>query len=291
MQKERIDMSACLVLSIAMLFFATQSANAKSLKEYKQSGVSVAVSVQWHPYSFVDNLGIPKGFLIDYWNLWSAKTGVPVIFRPMIWRETIQNVASGETDIHCGLFFNSERQKQLDFSLPIMPLRGGLLIDKRQDLHCDDILEGHTIGVSHKGYAEYYLKHNYPKVTLRPYTRSAEMLDGLLTNEVQGVAVDYAALKHEAMVRGVSDRLKECLPLYSRDLMPAVARGNTVLISLVDSGMSQITVEERDSLARRWFVEDEDAEGLLMSLAPWVTVFLLLALGLIFWVGRGIKQS
>jgi len=68
------------------------------------------------PFEYTDKAGKPAGMLIDYWNLWSVKTGVKVNFIPAAWRDTLTMVKEGKADAHAGLFYNEERAAYLSYS-------------------------------------------------------------------------------------------------------------------------------------------------------------------------------
>ncbi|MDM8525849.1 transporter substrate-binding domain-containing protein [Desulfococcaceae bacterium HSG8] len=65
--------------------------------------------------------GRPRGILVDFWNLWSRKTGVPVSFHTMIWSESLEKVRTGEMDINAAILYSEERDEFLDFSQPTFP--------------------------------------------------------------------------------------------------------------------------------------------------------------------------
>ncbi|MCK5481961.1 MAG: transporter substrate-binding domain-containing protein, partial [Gammaproteobacteria bacterium] len=76
--------------------------------------ISVAYSVDSIPFQYTDENGEPNGIIIDYWKLWSEKTGITVDFIEATWNGTLALVRDGKADAHAGLFFNEQRDRFLD---------------------------------------------------------------------------------------------------------------------------------------------------------------------------------
>ncbi len=75
--------------------------------EYEQiTSVTIAHSLDYRPLNYVDTNGVSDGMLIDFWKLWSEKTGVGVTFVGAPWHECLKRVADGEIDIIAGAFYS-----------------------------------------------------------------------------------------------------------------------------------------------------------------------------------------
>ncbi len=81
--------------------------------------ISVAYSIDSIPFQYTDESGEPNGIIIDYWKLWSEKTGIVVDFTEATWNETLALVRDREVDAHAGLFFNEERDGFLDYGVAL----------------------------------------------------------------------------------------------------------------------------------------------------------------------------
>ena len=77
--------------------------------------ISVAYCNDCVPFQFSDEDGQPAGMIIDFWRLWSEKTGIVIDFRRATWSETLAMVGSGAADAHAGLFFNKHRDTFLEY--------------------------------------------------------------------------------------------------------------------------------------------------------------------------------
>ncbi len=138
-----------------------------------ENGVKVAIGRDLAPFSFMGLNGEPKGFFIDYWEKWSEKTGVPVTFVPATFGESLDLVRTGECDIIAGLLMNDERQEYLDYSAPIHRVKAVILVNNDEGVKTETALSSMKVGVVARGYAEYYLKTNYPDIHLKELIHSA----------------------------------------------------------------------------------------------------------------------
>lgn len=277
--------SSFLILGM-MLLMSPLSVSASTAKDYKEEGVSVMLAEQWYPYSFTDAHGQFGGFLVDFWKLWSNKTGVPVSFEMEPWKRTIEQVSSGHSDIHCGLFHTEARSRLLDYAQPIVALSGVLVINNELGLDCDEVLKKHAVGVPSKGYAETFMQQNNAETTRKTYLTTNLLFDALLADIVQGLAMDYGAFMHERDRRGAGDRLQLCQELYEQDLRAAVAKGNAALLQVVETGINEIEQSERERLVRKWFVEEEQATNWLAIFLTVIALALVGGLGLLWSMRR-----
>lgn len=276
----------CMGLWLIAFILVAREASAQTANEYREKGVTVALAEQWYPYSFVDKRGNNDGFLVDYWQAWSQKTGIPVQFKMAVWKDAIEQVANGESDIHCGLFFTETRDEILDYIKPIVALKGVFVVNKDYGLDCDAVLESRAVGVSSKGYAESYVQKNYPQVELKRYITTNLLFDALLADIVQGLAIDYGTYVYERERRGVGARLEFCQDIYEKDLQAAVREGNTPLLRVVEAGMFEISADERERIQSKWFVEEDSSLNIwVVVLASLIMVFLV-GLVMFFWVTR-----
>jgi ABC-type amino acid transport substrate-binding protein len=107
--------------AIIVLLLTLVTSFAVSTEKSEQDPIKIAYA-EYMPFFFKGAGGQPRGILVDFWNLWSRKTGVPVTFHTFPWAETIARVQDGKVDINAGIFYTSERDVYLDFSQPFFDL-------------------------------------------------------------------------------------------------------------------------------------------------------------------------
>jgi len=251
------------------LFFASSLVHAeeRDRRWYREHGVTVVAQEKASPLSFIGYDGAPKGFVVDVWDAWSRKTGIAVTFRMAEWSDTLRLVASGECDIHSGLFYNEERDAVLDFSLPYSRMRAALMVLKKNDASVDDIFRSYPIGVLHKGYSEFYMRSTHPQSAIKPYENGYQLAKALSDGDIKAVVGDHPVLGYEAGKLGLAKELVVKKILYEQALRGAVAQGNETLLAIVDEGFSAISKDEWDSIRERWFVEDDSSTDWMWHVA------------------------
>ena len=86
-----------LVIPVSLCPIAAMAAEAPS-------NISVAYCRECVPFEFTNAKGEADGMIVDFWRMWSKKTGIAVKFIPLAWSETLTNVREGKVDAHAGLF-------------------------------------------------------------------------------------------------------------------------------------------------------------------------------------------
>lgn len=268
---------------LLLAFFLTSPlahAEERGLMWYRENGVTVVAQEMARPLSFRGLDGAPKGYLVDVWKAWSKKTGIPVTFRLVEWPETLRLIQSGECDIHSGLFYTEERDEFLDYSVPYATMKAALMVLKDQDTDVDEIFETYTIGVLEKGYSEHYMRTNHPKSDIRGYPSSLKIAKALVSGEIDAVAGDHPIVGYEAGKLGVSQDLLIKKILYEKELRGAVFDGNTVMLDIVNKGLSSFSEKDKETISERWFVDEVSSTDWMWHIAVVVgiLVFALLAL-------------
>ena len=266
--------------------FGTGGAHAASdLDLFRRTGVNVAIS-SWKPYSFKAYDGKQTGILIDIWELWSRKTGIPVHFKPSSWATTLELMKSGACDIHSGLYYTKERDLFLDYVAPLFTSEGILFTRKDTPIPCDELYGKAVFGVISSGYEEYYLHSHFPDARRVAKKSTTDLVAALLKGEIQAGIAEHSTVLLEARERQAFDQIKICKHLYERELYAAVRQGNTQLAAVVRQGLARITPEELEKIERRWFVADEKPDRKMIKIFWAVVIFSLLLLAGRKWLGR-----
>jgi len=71
------------------------------------------------PFSFTDSTGKSAGLDIDVLEAISVSSGIKLSYELNRWDSALAHIQSGKTDIIVGIIFSEEREKFLDFTIPI----------------------------------------------------------------------------------------------------------------------------------------------------------------------------
>ena len=110
------------LLIIALAALAAAAPPASALAADTPPPVIITLPRDNEPYSFASMFGEPSGMLVEIWRLWGEKTGCEVKFRMGDWADTLNDVRSGQANIHSGLFRTAHRAQIMDFGPPPLPL-------------------------------------------------------------------------------------------------------------------------------------------------------------------------
>jgi signal transduction histidine kinase/ABC-type amino acid transport substrate-binding protein/CheY-like chemotaxis protein len=242
-----------------------------SIPKKRPERISVAYCSDCVPFHFQDEKGLPAGMLIDFWRLWSEKTGVEIDFRAAPWDDSLAMVGGGVADAHAGLFFNKERDEFLDYGSALRKTDTHVFIHKALPaVGRIEELSAYRIGVLAKDYVEGYLKKRLPKAIIVPYPDYTSIMMALKDGTLKVFAADTPTgiyhLQRNKLIEQFSFS-KELL-LYQNDWYAAAREGNAELIKTINEGMSQISQSEKTEIGRRWSAvsKEEKTDALLISM-------------------------
>ena len=90
------------ILNTFLLFLPLSVLLADKLK--KPQKISVVYCNDIVPFHYTGPDGQAEGIMIDFWKLWSKKTGIAVHFIPAPWADTLKTMREGKADAHAGAF-------------------------------------------------------------------------------------------------------------------------------------------------------------------------------------------
>lgn len=217
--------------------------------------VIIACSVGTAPFAFVDETGRPTGMFVEMWSLWSKKTGIEVEFKTTDWGKTLKLVGEGEADIHSGLFFSKERDTYLDYAAPLYKCTTHFFFHKSiYGLESLEDLIGFKIGIIEGDYAVEYVRRNLPEASLEIYPNNDALFQAAADGKVRVFIKDTPIGIYHLTRRNILNQFRYNLrnPLYSKTFYAAVREGDGSLLSIINTGMEAITLEERSAVIRNW---------------------------------------
>lgn len=238
----------------ALLYAAPPNAT-QSVSEASDSSAPLVISIDsnYYPLTFVDEQGKAAGLLVDIWHLWAEKVGKKIIFRPSTWGDTLKALRAGDADIHSGLFESEERATWIDFSSPFYGIGSALFYASGESTYRGLVdLKGQSVGAVNGAFQADYLRQQGSSNVVLFDTRR-EMINALRDGHIQAflseVPTTQALLDRLGRAGGVesSDDI-----LFSKRVYAGVAKGNSELLKLVNSGLAAISADEFATLERRW---------------------------------------
>ncbi|WP_257985350.1 diguanylate cyclase domain-containing protein [Shewanella sp. GutCb] len=244
--------NAYVLLTVFSVFFSTSVFSAA-----KDSGQPLVISMSddSYPFQYVDENGVADGLLVDFWRQWARLNQQDVVFRPVNWQQSLDNVEQSLADIHIGMAKTPARLKLFDFAEPISKVNGYLYINKAlTSINTLEKLIPYKIGVV-KGAAHIdALLEKQPKLTFAYYANRQQLLDAVINNDV----FVFAGLEGYLRESNISQKVIMSFPVNRRIAIsefafyPAVKKGKASLLRTVMQGFSLVTPLERNNIERDW---------------------------------------
>lgn len=227
----------------------------------KTSPLIVVHSNNTPPLSYLGLNHEPKGLVIDFWHAWSEVNGIPIKFVLTDWPGTLKMIREGKADIHGGLYYNDDRADFLDYAPAYFDMDAALFVRKSSLIKSVDDVGSHPVAVLDQGFSEFYLRKNYPEMILKPYKTSKHMAQAAVDGEVDALLTEYTTLIHQLGAQAQTDKFKPIATLYKHSLRPAVRKGNTELLEVVEDGMANMSSDRLEHVFSRWTIAKPGRSG------------------------------
>ena len=240
------------LLLITLATFVVVTLPARALASNTPSTLIISLPRDNEPYSFASMFGEPSGMLVEIWRLWGEKTGCEVKFRMGDWSDTVHDIRSGQANIHSGLFRTAHRAQIMDFGPPLYPSR--IVLVTAAGINADmDRMSSATVAVLKGSQIETFLRTHYPNLHLLPFNTFKDMVLSVASGQAQGVVGPPLAVINAIDRLGLHDMFSsESVRLYEDEIRPAVPKGDTKIIPLIEQGFAQISRAELIAIEEYW---------------------------------------
>lgn len=222
----------------------------------------ISISPNSAPFSMILPSGTPKGLYVEFWQLWSSHSGIPVVFKSVALNEIAGKLQRGEIDLHSGIFKNKQRERWADFSIPFHSVETGLYF-LRENGYLSTLeelnrLSTQKIAVRRGSFQASYLSKNYPNIELVLYLEVEEVFEKILNKEIQAIVGEIPHMESKIAGKGFQGLfiLSEQRVLVNK-IHAAVPKGNLRLLGIINRGITLIPVHEIISLEKKWLPDLE----------------------------------
>ena len=236
------------------------------------------------PFAFRNADGQPAGYVVEFWQRWSAHTGRRVELTLTNWAEAQSALLRGEHDIIDLIYRTPDRESVLTFSAPYSDLPVGIYRHSDiQGVHDRQSLKGFLVGVQ-AGDACVDELSRAGIHTQRTYPNYTELIAAAQRQEVQVFCADQAPAHHYLAKAGLTARYRLAFTLYTGRVHRAVRKGQDELLQVVESGTQKIPADDRAALRKRWLPDEAPPEVRWTPAVAWALGGLLTGgLGLLLW--------
>ena len=240
------------IVAALLIGFAVTPAPSAA-KDDPPAKLRVITDDNFPPYLFRKDDGAVTGYLVDYWDLWENKTGIPVELTATRWAEAQRRVLAGEADVIDMIYKTPGRELLYDFSPPYADLPvniyshhsitgiadvaslKGFLVGVQDGDACSEVLDQH--GLTHQAH----------------YSNYATLLAAAQQEAIKVFCLDQYPANFYLNKLGLDKEFRRSFPLYTGQFRRAVPKGQIETLRLVERGMAQISNEEEQQLADKWF--------------------------------------
>lgn len=216
----------------------------RTLDEIKDSGkIVIGVFSDKAPFGYVDENGKYQGYDVYFAERIAKDLGVEVEYVSTDPASRVEYAATGKVDIILANFtVTEERAEQVDFALPYMKVKLGVVSPDNALITDVEQLNGKQLIVVKGTTAETYFEKNYPDVTLQKYDEYADAYNALLDGRGDAFSTDNTevlawAIQNPGFTVGID-------ALGNADtIAPAVQKGNTTLLEWLNDEIEALGEE------------------------------------------------
>lgn len=220
------------------------AASFRTLDEIKESGkIVIGVFSDKAPFGYVDENGKYQGYDVYLAERIAKDLGVEVEYVSTDPASRVEYAATGKVDIILANFtVTEERAQQVDFALPYMKVKLGVVSPDNALITDVEQLNGKKLIVVKGTTAETYFEKNYPDVTLQKYDEYADAYNALLDGRGDAFSTDNTevlawAIQNPGFTVGID-------ALGNADtIAPAVQKGNTTLLQWLNDEIETLGEE------------------------------------------------
>lgn len=207
------------------------------------------------PFSYQNTAGIPQGLSVDYLELIAQKVGAKLVYlpaRPL--SQILDDAKSGKGDVLTSLADTPERQEHFLFSDSYISVPAVLVVRKDAQISSGTLSDfnGKRVALGASYAVEAFVQQNYPRVIIESVTDDEIGLQQVVLGDVDAAVMDVATLSFYLSRQAFSSVKIIGNTGFEYKLAFAVQKNKPFLQSILDKGLSQISVGERQVLSEKW---------------------------------------
>jgi len=219
--------------------------------------ISISSEPDYPPYCIVDKNGNADGFSIDLFKAACKAVNIEVNINIGIWNQIKQDLTEGRIDALPLVGRSPEREPFYDFTFPYLTLHGAVFVRKgTTGINTVEDLKNKTIIVMKGDNAEEYVRRKNLSNHIITTTTFKEAFWTLADGEYDGVIIQRVLgiqLLKDLNINSVIP-LNLQLDDFSQDFCFAVKKGNNLLLSRLNEGLSIVIANGTyDKIHLKWF--------------------------------------
>ncbi len=208
------------------------------------------------PYSYQSASGNLQGLSIDYLELIAEKINAKIEYLTPRSRSQIRtDIQAGKGDVIAFSVFDKDKEEYLIFTESYVTIPVVIVVrkdySKKSGLTLNDF-NGKRVTMIDSSVAEVYVKTNYPRVIREPVTDDEVSLQQLVLGEVDAAVMDVTSLSFFLSKQILSSVKVAGNTGLDYEVTFALPKDRTLLQSILEKGLMQISANDRSLLADKW---------------------------------------
>ncbi len=223
-----------------------------------------------NPFSFTLPTGKHVGMYVDFWQLWSKYSNIPVKFVMKEFEASVLAV-NDKNVIHSGLFKTDKRLASSEFTLPIHSVNTGIIYnDNYTSETLLSELTSETIAAPTGSFQSFFLKENYPTLKFYGFTDTNLTINKLLNNDIQAIVGEQPFLRAQVAKVGLGSVLVfSDEVLVSNTIHGMISLGQPGFLNFLNKSIKNIPIDELVAMEIKWLPDlnpFHQGEGALATL-------------------------
>lgn len=227
----------------------------KTVMVDQHTEIRIAITANIEPYVGTDAEGKPNGLLIDIWNLWSKKTGTPIVFIIGDSNSSLDFIRKGKADIHIGYPESQTLNSGLVRSQRIYQIKSRLFHFGEPISSLSKLTSMRIGAIATAPYLD-KVKRVVPDAELKLYGSVAAMIEAAKAGHITSFIAASASTQHYLIEKEVVSEFYPFMGLtFITDLFVLCPDENDELSIRIKEGFTLITEEELTAIEQKWVVD------------------------------------
>lgn len=218
--------------------------------------LKVVLDKDYPPFTYIDKSGNLVGISVEFWKLFTEKTGIKVKLIPVEWVKAHEMMINREADVIDTVFKTPAREKYLDFTKPLFYITSSIYYRKNlSNISSINDITPYVVGVKEKDASIDIALGVNKDIKFLYYKNYSDIVEAARDGKINVFLMDDIPAHYYLVEKKILYEFKKTKPFTSNYLYLATQKGNAEVLGILNEGLSKISKEEIDSLIQRYILE------------------------------------
>jgi ABC-type amino acid transport substrate-binding protein len=204
------------------------------------------------PFGFVDKEGRAQGISIDFWRLLAKKLDITVSFFPVQFAGQLKGLKKSRFDSLAGIFRMASREKDFDFTEPYCVINTYIWVGpKHKNVKDWAGLKGLRLGAVSGDSGEVLAKKQ--GLNVKGFGGYQQTVLALAKGSLDAIVMDDSVVAYFLWKDNLQHAaLRVGQPVDKGEMTLPVAKGNAMLLGILNKGVAAISDQEWQAMVTKW---------------------------------------